>query len=242
MTMAAIAGDDVLGLGIYTISEAAKYARVSAIKLARWIMGTTDRAAAIIPEIDPEKNQDKLVTFLDFVQAMAIRQIRKTHKVPLEKIRETIDIAKKDFKIDYPFARRHITKLLGNEISLDITGYGLIETTGEHRRQFEIRPVVEPYLTDLSFDTKGLANIYVPYNHKGYNIVFDPRFRFGEPLVKPAPKSGSKRCRYSVVALCNAYIAEGSLEAAALAYGVSPEAVEAATKYYFDYLQTIDET
>lgn len=242
MTLSAVADTHVLGLGIYTIAEAAKYARVSAAKLARWIMGTSDRAAAIIPQIAPEKNPERLVTFLDFVQAMAIRQIRHTHKVPLEKIRETIDIAKRDFNIDYPFARRHVTKLLGNEISLDVAGVGLIETTGEHKRQFEIRPVVEPYLKDLSFDAAGLAKGYSPFSYRGYDIVFNPHVRFGEPLVKPSPKSRSKRCRYSVVTLCNAYIAEGSCEAAARAYGVSVEAVEAATKYYFDYLQTSDAT
>jgi uncharacterized protein (DUF433 family) len=234
--IAANADVDALGLGIYTISEAAKYARVSAAKLGRWILGTSHRAAAVIPQIDPETSQDRFITFLDLVQAMAIRQIRRTHKVPLEKIRETIELAKNELKIDYPFARKHVTKLLGNEIHLNIAGVGLIETSGEHKRQFDIRPVVEPYLKDLSFDAKGLANGYSPFSYKGYDIVFDPHIRFGEPLVKPTPKSGSKRCRYSVVTLCNAYIAEGTHESAARAFGVSVEAVEAATKYYFDYL------
>jgi hypothetical protein len=43
--------------------------------------------------------------------------------------------------------------------------------------------------------------------------------------------------RHSVATLCNALEAEGSYTAAARAYNVKPEAVQAAYKYFYDYLR-----
>ena len=69
--------------------------------------------------LDPAKNDERWVTFLDFVQSMAIRDIRIAHPhIHLDKIRETVDMAKSKFKIDYPFARKHTTKLSLANISV----------------------------------------------------------------------------------------------------------------------------
>src|SRR4051812_35695098 len=100
--------DSLLGLGIYTVAEAATYARVSAAKLARWVMGTSASRPAIVSQLDQADNDERWVTFLDFVQSMAIRDIRIAHPhIHLDKIRETVELAKKTFGIDYPFARKH---------------------------------------------------------------------------------------------------------------------------------------
>jgi hypothetical protein len=237
---AAYTPGNLLGLGIYTVSEAATYARVSAAKLARWILGTSRDCSAVIARLDPAKNDERWVTFLDFVQSMAIRDIRITHRIHLDQIRETVEMAKTKFNLDYPFARKHTTWLRGGHISLAIKGYGLIESTGPHKSQLNMRPVVEKYMEDLSYDAEGLAKGYSPFSHKGYRIVFNPRFRFGEPMVLPVPKRKVKPCRYSVVALCEAYASEGGPAGAARALGVNQDAVEAAHKYYFDYLRPSD--
>lgn len=243
MTTASYAADDLLGLGIYTVAEAAAYARVSAAKLVRWVLGTSANRPAIIARLDPAKNDDRWITFLDFVQSMAIRDIRiKNPHIHLEKIRDTVELAKKQYGIDYPFARRHTTKLLGDELLLDIKGYGLVESSGDHKSQLDIRPVVERYLEDLSFDAAGLAKGYSPFTHQGYKIVLNPHIRFGEPMVVPVPKKKSKPCRYSVQALCEGFESEGSYSAAARTLGVASEAVEAAHRYYYDYLKPIDAT
>jgi uncharacterized protein (DUF433 family) len=220
---------DLLGLGIYTPSEAARYARVETARMTRWIIGTSHNRPAVRAQIDPAKNDEKWITFLDFVQAMAIRDIRDTKKIPLERIRETIEMAHSKFNIDYPFARKHTTYLLGEHIKLEIEGYGLIDATGPHKNQLNLK-VMESYLEDLSYDAEGLAKQYVPYVWKGHSIVLDPSRRFGEPFVRPG--------RYSVNALCDAYEAEGSDRAAARALGVKEEAVEAARRYLYDYLRT----
>jgi uncharacterized protein (DUF433 family) len=227
---AAYATTDLLGLGIYSVSEAATYARVSTEKFVRWIIGTSARRPAVLSRLEPDKNPERWITFLDFVQAMAIRDIRiaRPH-LPLEKIRETVEMSRSKFGISYPFARKHTTYLLGDELRLNIEGVGLIEATGDHKSQMNIRPVVEKYLEDLSFDADGWAKVYTPFKWKEHSIIFDPQKHFGAPYVKPG--------RHTVATLCEAYEIEGSYKAAAKAYGVKIEAVEAAVKYSYDYLR-----
>jgi uncharacterized protein (DUF433 family) len=163
---------------------------------------------------------------------MAIRDIRITKKIPLEKIREAIEMARSQFGIEYPFARKHTTWLLGEDIRLSIENVGLIEASGVHKTQLDLKPVVEPYLEDLSYDAHGLADGYKPFTWKGYDIVFDPAIQFGEPFVRPG--------RHTVVTLCDAFDVEGGYDAAAKVFDVKPEAIEAARKYYFDYLRPSD--
>lgn len=229
---AAYAATDLLGLGIYTASEAATYARISTEKFVRWILGTKSRRPAVQARLEPEKNPERWVTFLDFVQAMAIRDIHFTRRhIPLDKIREAVEMARKQFGIDYPFARKHTTYLLGDssDIRLSIDGYGLVEASGANKNQLVIRPVAEQYLQDVSFDAAGWANGYTPFKWKEHAIVFDPHRNFGAPFVKPG--------RYTVATLCNAYESEGGYNEAAKAYGVRVEAVETAVKYFYDYLR-----
>jgi uncharacterized protein (DUF433 family) len=52
----------------------------------------------------------------------------------------------------------------------------------------------------------------------------DPELRFGEPLVL--------NCKYSARALWEAVNAEGGVEEAAQAYGISPADANAAWNYY----------
>jgi hypothetical protein len=58
-----------IGSGLYTIAEAALYARVKESLLRRWIFGDGRRAV-----FDPQfGSHEKLVSFLDLVQTLAIR-------------------------------------------------------------------------------------------------------------------------------------------------------------------------
>jgi uncharacterized protein (DUF433 family) len=232
---AAYAMADLLGLGLYTVSEAARYARISPAKLVHWVIGTSNRKPAVKSRLELAKNPERWVTFLDFIQAMAIRDIRiaRPH-ISLDKIRETIEMSKSRFGIEYPFARKHTTYLLGDDIRLDVKGVGLVESSGTHKSQLDIREVVEQYLEDLSYDADGLASGYVPFRWKEHDIVFDPKRHFGLPFVRPG--------RYSVASLCDAFESEGGYRAAAKAYNIKVDAIEAARKYFFDYLRTSDAT
>jgi uncharacterized protein (DUF433 family) len=225
---------ELLGVGVYTVAEAAMYAHVPTGVMRRWIWGTKSGASVVRPELRLDADET-LVTFLDFVQSMAIRSIRKATKdrpaVPLEKIRETIEQAHERYGITYPFARKHSTYLLGREIVLRVDGLGEVQTSGANKHQLVEPKIAELYLHDLSFDSSGLAQSYVAARDGDMQIVMNPRSRFGEPYLST--------CGITASSIWNAVQAEGGIEGAARAYEITVEEVHFAAKYY-DSLRSAD--
>lgn len=215
----------LLGKGIFTLSEAALYARLSTKVLSRWLFGNRQGPAVLSPLV---RSEEKLVGFLDFVQTLAIREILLQKKVPLANFRQAIRIAKKQFDLDYPFAREHATYLRGNELVIRPPGNGSIEASGKHAGQRMVR-FVEKYVENLGFDKNGLADLYRIYRHRAIVIPMRPEIRFGEPLLP----SG-----YSAGALWDAIRSEGGIENAGKAFGVPREEVETAYRYFVEYLGT----
>jgi uncharacterized protein (DUF433 family) len=237
-----IAIREKLGRGIYTPSEAALYARVQTRLLNRWLYSKGGE-----PVIEPEfGHTDKGVSFLDFVQALAVRDIRNTFGVPLEKIREAYELARKHYKVKYPFAMRHKTFLFGEkeydptdaagrkkkrrlEVVIRLDDESLVQLTGKERGNLMIAEVSQLYMLDLTFEGKGgVADSYRPLRLGIHSVLMNPKVRFGEPIIET--------CGYSAMALYDSYKAEGTIDAAAKVYGVERAEVELAIKYV-DYLQ-----
>ena len=221
--------DNILGLGIYTPAEAAFYARVMTRTISRWIYGDKRGERVIDSQLAPAG--EKIVTFLDFVQSLAIREITARHKVPLEKIRDAVTLSS-ERGIRYPFAVEHTAYLFGDgeneghgEIVLKI-GDQMIQASGDGRKNILIKDVAQLYLKDLKFSpVTGLAEEYVAWTDMdGRQIVMNPKIRFGEPVVK--------NIGYTAQAIWEAYEIEGGIEAAANAYGIGKEYVELTLRYH----------
>jgi uncharacterized protein (DUF433 family) len=227
---------DKIGLGVYTPAEAAFYARVSPRIMNRWVFGDSQGKPVIERQLrDPS---EKAVTFLDFIQTLAVREIRNRYKLSLQKIRQGVDRARDRYAIEYPLACKHTIYLFSDQRG---EGHGeivirlpaekadieeqYVQLTGKAKGNLMIIPVVEMFLQDLRFDPKtGLASEYSPLAHNGASIVLNPHRRFGEPVVEPGG--------YTAEALWHATNTEGGMEAAAEAFGVSLSEVELANKYY----------
>lgn len=78
---------NTLGNGLFTVAEAALYARVSPQMMARWLFGNRKGQSVLHPQFRAES---RFVSFLDLVQTLAIREIRIQRKVPLPKFRQAI--------------------------------------------------------------------------------------------------------------------------------------------------------
>ncbi len=198
------------------------YARLHPQTLTRWVYGSKAGLPAIHAQFPPE--EEKVITFLDLIQSLAIRAIRTTRKVPLSKIREAVTNLEDKYGKKYPFARPHETFLLGDEVFIDLKEGAFVQVTGRMKDQHAMRKVVEAYLTDLSYDAEGIASKYSPFSFGGHRIVFDPHRMFGEPVVES--------CQYTARTLWEAAHSEGSFEAAAKAFGVEPVEVEAGFRYF----------
>lgn len=229
--------DDYLGIGIYSPAEAALYARERTSTVVRWVLGNKRSAPVLNSQLDPSA---RLVTFLDFVQMLAVSAIRRQYGVPLQTIRQGLENAKERYAAHYPFAVEHKTYLFERgsrkrgsrlsdqeaakrfEIVIRVGDDQLVQVTGKDAHNLMIKEVVELYTRDLYFGHLGLAEEYYPWRERGIDIKMNPHLHFGEPLLP----SG-----YTALALAEAVTVEGGIERAAKAYGVDPMEVEVAFKY-----------
>ncbi len=212
--------ETLLSGGLYTIDQTARLARLSPRILRRWLDGDPAGGEPALLR-DMPKNDAQIFSFVDLVQALAIRALRKERRLSLQRIRVAINHAK-ELGIDYPFARQHQTYLFSDEVVLDVGGI-LVTVTGRHNRQQLMRPIAEPYLYDLSYDASGLANEYVPQRDGERRIVIRPNLRFGAPVVMP--------CGYTASTLINAFYSEGSTLGAAKEYDVTEDDVKFALRF-----------
>jgi uncharacterized protein (DUF433 family) len=215
-----------LGTGLYTIPEAAMYARIPTQTLSRWVFGAEEGARVVRPEYQGEK----FLTFVDFIQALAIRAIRIHWKIPLQKIREAVHRAEDEFGFDYPLARKHLIFLFNGEILIRTDEkQPPVQISGRGHHQQTLKQLVEPYMHDISFDAaSGLAVKYEAFRYGNEVIRMDPKQHLGEPFFEGTG--------YSPRVLWEAVETEGSVEAAAKAYGVSEQQVEVAFRY-LDHLE-----
>ena len=221
---------DEIGIGIYSPSQAAFYARVRMRTLNRWVFGDA-RSNAVVSAQMAGRSDEKVVTVRNFVQALGICTIRIQYpKISLQKIRKAIDLAKNQFDVPYPFARPHRSFIYQErELVLEVNG-NLVQLSGKHSKNIMLGPIAERYLDRLEFGDDGLAVGYRAWEGNGRQILMNPKRRFGEPIVKS--------CGYTAETLWDVSIAEGGIGAAARAYGVDCEDVTLACDYY-DHLLSV---
>lgn len=232
---------NLLGIGIYSADEAARYARVATRTMQRWVFGDDSGNAVIQSQLSKLGDAEKLVTFLDFVQVMAVRQVRiREKRFPLQKIRKACDMAAKTHGLDYPLAaKEHRIYLFGPKDNLAacemviLFGRGeaneelYLQLTGKKAGNLVMAAIAEPFMSQLRFGDSDFAEEYVAWERLGRQILMNPRRRLGEPFLPS--------CGYTAQALWEAYSSEGGVENAAKAYGVDREDVELACEY-FDHL------
>jgi uncharacterized protein (DUF433 family) len=236
---------DLLGVGLYSPSEAALYARVRPQLMARWVYGTRGVRTSD-PVFDPELGitDDKIVTFVDFVQALAVRRLRNERHVSLQRIREAYDRAKSVFHVPHPFAtegarvglfgppnrpaRQVVFICFAKENEGETVEEKYYQLTGKKHGNQLIAEVVMTYARFLEFDPETRqACKFTSYKSDDGKVIMDPSVRFGEPFIE---ETG-----YTAHALFNAYQTEASLERAAEVYGVEPKYIQLAVDF-FDYL------
>lgn len=233
---------DLLGVGLYSPPEAALYARVSTRLMRRWVYGNRQGESVIEPQLG--LSEEKTVTFLDFVQALAVRRIRNDHHISLQTIREAYLRARTEFGIRYPFAlessriglfgppnnpARQVIFICVNKGDEETQQY--FQLTGKKHGNQLIKEVVRTYSYRLTYDPASkLACRYTAFEALGEQVTMDPAIKFGEPVVM---SSG-----YAAATLYDAYLAEGSVERAADIYKVPQQQIAAAIEY-FDFINPV---
>ncbi len=214
------------GSGLYSISVAARLLQESSATVERWAFGYTRRGidypAAIDAELPPI-GDSKAITFLELVELMFIQALL-TSGLSWPKVREASRVAARLLEGErHPFAARRwfadpaaIYLQLGQAHDEDI----LVEVAGH--AQVSIEPVLHPYLKQLDFDVRGVAQRFFPMGANNH-VVLDPKREFGMPITVKAGVATEM--------LANLHRAGDSVATIASWYGMDEAEVEAAVRY-----------
>src|SRR5437773_5727084 len=107
--------------GLYTVAEAAAYARMHVQTLKNWLYGGT--AHDPLRQSQIPKAEGRFLTFIEFVEALAIRNLRANYHISFQKIRSAVNEAKSKYGVEYPFANKsHKTYLIGKDLHIVLAG------------------------------------------------------------------------------------------------------------------------
>lgn len=181
---------DILGTGIYPISQAAKLVGANPRALRRWLCGyhrkyhgqNVHMAPLWSTQLEDPALSCEAIGFHDLLEARMVAAFVQ-HGVDLKVIRATIEAATQRFGKDYPLTQKSFLTD-GKRIFLDA-----IETaTGEHRmidvagKQFVFSDIIKPSLyAGIEYGTDG-ATRWFPLADKT-TVVLDPHRQFGTPIV-----------------------------------------------------------
>lgn len=212
-----------LGVGIYAIPEAARITGVPPASIRRWLWGQETRPLWH-PQL-PVLDHSRALGFRDLIEIQFVHQFRQ-RGVSLQTIRRALDQATALFHESHPFSSLKF-KTDGRNILAEVT-----EDPEDRSRIFDL--MTGQYLLEIVFDRlyegleySGLDELlrWWPLG-KDRGVVLDPSRSFGRPIVA----SGG----VPTAILAGAFKAEGSIEAVADWYEVSPDAVRDALEYERD--------
>ena len=68
-------GGQIAGIGVFTVSEAARLTRVPATSVRRWVFGRRQQRSVLSPELPAQDGQEAL-GFLNLVEVLFLRDLR----------------------------------------------------------------------------------------------------------------------------------------------------------------------
>lgn len=176
---------------IYTIKEAAHYLHMPDSTLRYWVLGKTyptekgEAFAVPLVVLEGIAKKKRLLTFSNLVEAHVLSAIRRSHRIPLPKIREALDFVERKKGIKRPLINEDF-ETDGADLFVQQLG-SLINATGQG--QCEIREFLAAHLSRIERDEKKLLFRLFPFTRDHRNIdqprhvVIDPRIAFGRPII-----------------------------------------------------------
>lgn len=219
---------EFLGLGCYSVADAARLLRMPALNIRRWLAGYSYARGGERHYVQPlwvpdlPRFQDRIeLSFRDLIELRFVHAFTEAG-LGLLAIRNCLEYAREVIESDRPFLTSRFrtdgrtiflestSKLEGDQAVLDLK-----------RRQYAFKQVLEKSFKDLDLEDSEVAR-WRPFKGKD-SIVIDPERSFGKPI---AAAFG-----VPTVALADAVAAEESVERVSAQYEVSVEVVRDAVRF-----------
>lgn len=219
--------EPLVGVGIYTIAEAARISAVSAQRIRRWLRGYAYAAEAETrhmppvwtPQHTPIDGQ-RALGFRDLLEVRFVDGFRRAG-VGWRAIRTAAARAREFFGDTHPFSTAKFKtdgKRIFAEVRQEADEPIIIELA---KRQHYFRQIIAPYLKGIEWEDDEPVRWWPMGPNKA--VVIDPARSFGQPI---AADSG-----VPTAVLAKALDAAGSVDAVAVWYEVSPRSVKLAVEY-----------
>ena len=222
-----------LGVGLYSVPEAAHILRVRSVNLRRWASGYTwnhqgepRTSNALFARDEPELAAKGILTFADLVELKLIAKFRSVG-FSLQVIRNLAEHTARRFEVSHPFAT----------CRFHTDGYRIF---GEWATAAKISPSVARFLEEMpsgqgvfddiasqfyrSLDYEGDLSVHYWPLGKQREVVLDPRRSFGQPIL--AESGVPTWTLYEIVRR-----GTSTVEEVALRYEIDARAVCAAVEY-----------
>ena len=172
-----------LGTGIYTIPDIAHLLGIPYFKANRWLNEYWDRRLAFnfSNRYSWTDGKAKAVSFHTLIELYTFFQLSEAG-VRAPKILEAHQVLADQFSTVFPFATSHILNNMftdGRNIFLNEHEGAIITLDNSYQLNLDF---IKLFFKKLDFDNGELANRLWPLG-KGRNIVIDPDYKFGQPII-----------------------------------------------------------
>jgi uncharacterized protein (DUF433 family) len=215
-------GGNYVGVGIFTVPDAARLSGVAASRLRRWVFGRGG-TAVIQPQLATEGGREAL-GFYNLIEVLFIQDLAR-QQVGFGAIRKLIARARNELKDAHPFATKRL-HVSGRELFLEIA----TETGDRHllnltSGNFAMLEVLEhSFQRSITFGgPDGHASEWRPFPGLD-RIIIDPTRKFGRPI--------DRQTGMPTEVLAASLIAEsGDVDRVARLWEVPAEAVRQAAEF-----------
>jgi uncharacterized protein (DUF433 family) len=220
----------LLGVGLYTVPEAARLSRVRAERIRRWMLGYSYRddkgGERPSPPVWAREIADAdglVVTFRDLLEIRFVDAFRR-HNISWKVIRRSAEKAAEIYQTSHPFSTKRF-RTDGRHIFADVAqASGDDSLLDLFNSQFAFKQIVEPFLM-RGFEFSADAKRVVRWWPSGFRkrVVLDPMRSFGKPIISDRG--------IPTVTLAASYKAEESFERVARWFETDVASVVAAVQY-----------
>jgi uncharacterized protein (DUF433 family) len=216
-----------LGIGFYTVPEASRLLKTSALNIRRWLGGYTywdDGKLRTVPPLWtpqlPAFDHHLELSFRDLIELRFVKEFMAAG-LGLKTIRNCLEYSRECVNDPHPFSTQRF-RTDGRTIFLESARKtGDTELLDLKKRQYAIKQVIERSFKDLDIANDAVAR-WRPLNGKA-SIVIDPARAFGQPI---ATKSG-----VPTITIADAVDAEGSIDRVAKLFVIPLAVVRDAIRF-----------
>lgn len=159
---------------LYAPIEVSRCTGVQTATLREW----TKRKGIIQP---PTHDARTLLSFINLVESHVLVALRKTHLVPMQRIRKAVEWMKNHYGFEHPLA----------QLNVETDGYSLfvreldIPINASRGGQLAFNDIVSRYLKRIDRDEKQIPLRFYPfiYDNSPKIIVMDPNISSGRPVI-----------------------------------------------------------